>query len=109
MMLMMVACCRKRSRIAVAAGTSPINLAQSSSGRLLVIIVERFSWRRMMISSRHSPERRGNLLHSHVVDDEQVGLEITIQHFVLLAEFLIAEEVAGQVEDGAVQDQDSRL
>ena len=41
----------RRSRIAVAAGTSPMSLPQSSSGRLLVIIVECDSCRRMMIST----------------------------------------------------------
>ena len=42
-MVMISAWCRKRSRIAVAEGTSPRSLPQSSSGRLLVMIVERFS------------------------------------------------------------------
>jgi hypothetical protein len=41
--VMMSAWCRKRSRIAVADGMSPISLPQSSKGRLLVIIVERVS------------------------------------------------------------------
>ena len=34
----------------MAAGTSPISFPQSSKGRLLVIIIERNSCRRMMIS-----------------------------------------------------------
>ena len=41
-------------------GTSPISLPQSSSGRLEVIMVERSSCRRMMISNRYSPLRLGN-------------------------------------------------
>jgi hypothetical protein len=56
--------CRKRSRMAVAAGTSPINFPQSSKGRFEVMIVERVSYRRMMISNRYSPERFGRLRHS---------------------------------------------
>ena len=43
----------------MAAGTSPINLPQSSNGRLLVIIVERNWCRRMMISNKYSPDRLG--------------------------------------------------
>ncbi len=39
--VMTSALCRNRSRIAVAAGTSPSSFPQSSSGRLLVIMVER--------------------------------------------------------------------
>jgi hypothetical protein len=35
--------------MAVAEGASPINLSQSSSGRLKVIIVERFSYYRMPV------------------------------------------------------------
>src|SRR5271170_112127 len=43
-MAMVWAWCRKRSRIAPAVGTSPNSLPYSSSGRLLVMMVDRF-WR----------------------------------------------------------------
>ena len=43
----------------MALGTSPISLPQSCSGRLLVIIVDRVSYRRRMISNKNSPERLG--------------------------------------------------
>ena len=43
--------------MAVAAGTSPMSLPQSSRGRLEVIMVDRISYRRMMISNRYSPDR----------------------------------------------------
>ncbi len=62
-----------------------------------------------MISSRHSPHAPRKLLHPHVVDDQQIGLEIPIQGFVLLAQVLVAQEVAGQIEDGAVQHQEAGL
>src|SRR6267142_2701174 len=51
---MISACCRKRSRIAVAEGTSPSNNPHSSIGRLEVIRVERFWWRRTTSSRRIS-------------------------------------------------------
>jgi len=47
-------------RMAVTDGTSPMSLPQSSKVRFKVIILERFSYRRMMISERYSPERFGN-------------------------------------------------
>jgi hypothetical protein len=49
------------------------------------------------------------LLHTHVINDEQIGLEILRQHFVAIAEQLVVEEVADQIEDGAVQDQEARF
>ena len=59
-MVMIAAWWRNRSRMAVADGTSPISLPQSSSGRFEVIVVERFSYRRMITSNRYSPDRLGN-------------------------------------------------
>ena len=59
-MVIISAWCRNRSRIAVADGTSPISLPQSSSGRLEVIIVDLVSYRRMIISKRYSPDLFGN-------------------------------------------------
>src|ERR1017187_1557681 len=49
------------------------------------------------------------LFHAHVVNDQQVGLEILRQHLVAVAEQLVVEEVAYQIEDGAVQDQEARF
>src|SRR5208283_5717932 len=44
--------CRKRSKIVPTVGTSPRSLPHSSSGRLRVILVDRFSYRRMITSKR---------------------------------------------------------
>jgi hypothetical protein len=74
------ASCRNRSRIAVAAGTSPINLPQSSSGLFEVMIVLRSSWRRMMISNRNSPLLFGNCfipISSNYVELHITGLMLT--------------------------------
>jgi hypothetical protein len=49
------------------------------------------------------------LLHAHVVNDEQVRLEILRQHLVTVAEQFVMKEVTDQVEDGAVQDQEASL
>jgi hypothetical protein len=65
---------KKRSRIAVVAGRSPMSLPQSWRGRLLVVMVLRNLWRRMMISKRYSPLRFGSL-HPHV-ENEQIGSQI---------------------------------
>jgi len=47
-------------RVVAIGEVSPMSLPQSSSGRFDVIMVERFSYRRMMISKRYSPERLGS-------------------------------------------------
>jgi hypothetical protein len=44
------------------------------------------------------------LLHAHVVDDEQIGLEITGEDLVVAGEGFVVEEVANDVEDGAIED-----
>jgi hypothetical protein len=49
------------------------------------------------------------LLHAHVIDDKQIGLEILAQDFVLAAQGFVVEEVADHVEDGAIQDQEARF
>jgi hypothetical protein len=41
---------------------------------------------------------------SHVVDDDEIGLEVFAQHLVLLIEGFVAQDVAHEVEDGAVED-----
>ena len=48
--------------MALAAGTSLRSLPHSSIGRFEVTIVERFSWRRIMISKRISPPFWGRIL-----------------------------------------------
>ena len=62
MIVMISAWCRNRSRMAVAAGTSPKSLPQSSNDRFEVIIVDLVSYRRRMISKRYSADRLGNCL-----------------------------------------------
>ena len=51
----------------------------------------------------------GKLFHSHVVDNEQVGVKIPGQRLVLGAQILVAQKVAGQVEDGSVQNHEAAL
>jgi hypothetical protein len=41
----------------------------------------------------------GQLLYAHVVDDQQLGLEVLVQGLVLLAQHVVVEEVPEQVED----------
>jgi hypothetical protein len=45
----------------------------------------------------------GELLHAHVVDDEQVGSEVVGDHGVVLAEGFSSEEVVDDIEDGAIE------
>jgi len=45
----------------------------------------------------------GQLLHAHVVEDQQVGLEVLGHHLVVALEGLVVEHVAHGVEDGAVE------
>lgn len=49
------------------------------------------------------PRGLGQGFEAHVVDDDQVGLEVAAQGFVLLFEGFGFEEVADQVEDRAVE------
>ena len=51
----------------------------------------------------------GQGLESHVIDDQKVGLEIAAQDSVLLVEGFVFEEVAHQIEDGAVEDLEVEL
>jgi DNA-binding helix-hairpin-helix protein with protein kinase domain len=44
-----------------------------------------------------------------VVNDEQVGLEIPGQRFVLGAQIFLTKEVASQIEDGAIQNHEAAL
>lgn len=45
----------------------------------------------------------GQLLHAHVVDDHHVGFEIMGQHLVFATQRIVVQEVADDVEDGAVE------
>jgi hypothetical protein len=51
----------------------------------------------------------GQLLQSHIVDDEQVGLEVMAQETVLLVEGLVLEKIADQIEDRGVADKQVAL
>jgi hypothetical protein len=42
----------------------------------------------------------GQLLEAHVVDDQEIGLEVMAQEPVLLIEGLVLQEVADEIEDG---------
>ena len=46
----------------------------------------------------------GQRLESHIVNDQEVGLEIAAQDAVLLVKGLVFEEVAHQVKNGTVED-----
>jgi hypothetical protein len=46
----------------------------------------------------------GQLLHLHVIDDQQVRLELLGQQLVLLAQHLVVKEVTDQVEDRSIVD-----
>ncbi len=56
-----------------------------------------------MTSSRYSPECLGQLLQSHVVDDDEIRLQVFAQGLVLLVEGFVFHEVAHQIEDGTVE------
>ena len=51
----------------------------------------------------------GQLFQAHVVNDDQVGLQIFAQGFVLLVEGFVLHEVAHQIEDGTVEHQEVQL
>jgi hypothetical protein len=44
----------------------------------------------------------GQLLESHVVDDQEIGLEVVAQEPVFLIEGLVLQEVADEIEDGGI-------
>ena len=51
----------------------------------------------------------GQLLEAHVVNDDQVGLQVFAHGALLLAERLVFEEVPHQIEDGAIEDVEVHL
>src|SRR6266404_8962598 len=56
--------------------------------------------------SRQSLHIFGN---STLIDDQQIGLEILAEDFVLAAQGFVVQEVADHVEDGVIQDQEARF
>ena len=44
------------------------------------------------------PRSPGKLFHPHVVDDQQIGLEVTVERFILSAQLFIPQKVPGQIE-----------
>ena len=48
------------------------------------------------------PSMFGQLLESHIIDDEQIGFEVMAQGFVPLLQGLLGEEVGHHIKDGAV-------
>ena len=64
--------------MAVAEGTSPMSLPQSSSGRFEVIIVDRVSYRRMTISKRY-PTYLERLAERELIDRERRAAERRIR------------------------------
>jgi hypothetical protein len=67
-MAMVWAWCRKRSKIAPAVGASPKSLPHSSRGRLLVMMVDRFSYRRMITSKKMLAGVLGQLFEAKIVN-----------------------------------------
>jgi hypothetical protein len=55
------------------------------------------------------PGMLGQRFESHVIDDQKIGLEIAAQDPVLLVEGFVFEEVAHQIEDGAIEDLEVEL
>jgi len=46
----------------------------------------------------------GQLLHAHVVDDQEIGTQVAGKCGVVIAEGFFVEEVSYDVEDGAIED-----
>lgn len=78
-----------------------MSLPESSSGRLLVIIVLRNSWQRNDLKVGLAALFR-QLLHAHVVENQQVRLQRTIQDSVVAFEGFVVHEAADAVEDAVV-------
>lgn len=49
------------------------------------------------------------MLHPHIINHEQIRLEVTRQHLVLTAQRLIMQEVADHVEDRTIQHHETGL
>jgi hypothetical protein len=46
----------------------------------------------------------GQLFHSHVVDDQEIGTKVAGERGIVIAEGFFVEEVSHDVEDGAIED-----
>jgi len=51
----------------------------------------------------------GQLLEAHVVDDEQVGFEVLTQGAIFLEQGFVLEEIADEIEDGSIADEQVAL
>ena len=47
------------------------------------------------------------MFHSHVIQNEQVGLQITSHCLLMAFESFIVQQIAHSVEDAAIKDSDS--
>ena len=56
---------------------------------------------RSMVKAAEMIERQ--LLQSHVINDHEVGLQVSAERLVLLVEGFVLHEVADQIEDGTVE------
>ena len=83
--------------------TSPSSLAQSSSGRFEVTMVEAFSWRLMTTSASSSPAWAGGFAEEQVVDDQQLCPLGLSAHLADFAQFTRFGEVLDQLMRLAVQ------
>jgi len=45
----------------------------------------------------------GELLHAHVVDDEEIGSEVSSEDGIVMIDGFFVEEVADEIEDGSVE------
>ena len=96
----MVACARKRSRIAVAAGTSPRKMPQSCVGRFVVMSVDAVSCRRTK-TLRILGGVRSELLHAEVFEHEQVDARELLDEIAARAGRVGLGEVGGEIEGAA--------
>ncbi len=51
----------------------------------------------------------GQLLHAHVIDHQQIGLQVTREHLVVRVEGLFVQEVPHDVEDRVIQHDEALL
>ncbi len=105
----LLAWCRKRSRIAVGVGNVTDQLAP-----ILQRPVAGHHRAAGFISphddlEQHFPAAPRQLLHPHVVDDQQVRLQVAGQLPVLLSQSVLVEEVAYHVEDRAIEHHEAQL
>ena len=66
------------------------------------------------MSTHHDLEQKltaslGQLLHSEVVDDQQVRFQVPPHHTVVAVHRFVMQEVADDIEDAAIQDDVSQF